>query len=112
MMYILCHSFIILRLHTLADRSDANRAFDIIPRSIESLAEYLGMSKSTLYRQLQPLWEFGLIDIIEYEESTRKAQKPKNIIVYEYPQNIRNRTSTYRIKSQTVELNRIRNKTQ
>ena len=55
-----------LRLHTLADRSDSNRAFDIIPRSIESLAEYLGMSKSTLYRQLQPLWEFGLIDIIEY----------------------------------------------
>jgi hypothetical protein len=78
-----------LKLHTLADRSDSNRKFDLIPRSLENLAKYCGLGYSTLFRQIQPLWEFGLIDIIEYEESTRRAQKPKNIIVYEYPQNDR-----------------------
>ena len=74
-------------MHTLADRSDSARQFDLVPRSMKNLAAYLEISEQTLYRRIAPLWEFGLIDIIEYEGSYKTGQKPKNIIVYEYPKN-------------------------
>lgn len=76
-----------LKLHTLADRSDSARQFDLVPRSMKNLAAYLEISEQTLYRRIAPLWEFGLVDIIEYEGSYKTGQKPKNIIVYEYPKN-------------------------
>lgn len=45
-------------------------------------------SLSRFYKEIiKPLWNVGLIDIIEWEESRRKGQLPKNIIVYAYPQN-------------------------
>lgn len=74
-----------LKLHTFVDRTDMHREYDRVPMSLEKLYEKLKVSKSKFYRLIKPLWEYGLIDIIEYEESERKAQKPKNIIVYEYP---------------------------
>lgn len=74
-----------LKFHTWVDRKDANREYDKIPMSLEASWEKLGISKSKFYRIIKPLWEFGLIDIVEYEESKRTGQKPKNIIVYEYP---------------------------
>lgn len=77
-----------LKFHTWVDRTDKNREYDKIPRSLEETWELLGMSKSKFYRAVvRPLWNYGLIDIIEYEESKRKTQKPKNIIVYESPFN-------------------------
>ena len=74
-----------LQFHTWVDRKDANRAYDKIPMSLEASWEKLGISKSKFYRLIAPMWEYGLIDIIEYEESKRIGQKPKNIVVYEYP---------------------------
>lgn len=77
-----------LKFHTWVDRTDANREYDKIPYTLEDVAEKLGMSKSTLYRVvIKPLWEHYLIDLMEYEESERKGQKPVNIIVYESPMN-------------------------
>jgi len=75
-----------LKLHTMVDRTDAKREFDRIPRSFENIyTSVLSISKSKFYRMIKPLWEYGLIDIIEYEDSERKSQKPKNIVIYEYP---------------------------
>nr|BAD00174.1 RepA protein [Cloning vector pGETS109] len=75
-----------LRFHTWVDREDELRDYDRIPRSFENIyKKTLGISKSKFYRLIKPLWEYGLIDIIEYEESNRNSTKPKNIIVYEYP---------------------------
>lgn len=74
-----------LKLHTFVDRTDMQREYDRVPMSLERLYEKLNVSKSKFYRLIKPLWEYGMIDIIEYEESERKSQKPKNIIVYEYP---------------------------
>ncbi|MCU6603805.1 hypothetical protein OCO53_25530 [Peribacillus frigoritolerans] len=74
-----------LKFHTWVDRTDSNREYDKIPMSLEASWEKLGVSKSKFYRLIKPMWEFGLIDIIDYEASTRVGQKPKNIIVYEYP---------------------------
>lgn len=74
-----------LKFHTWVDRTDAQREYDLIPRSLEKCLEKLSVSKSKFYRLIRPLWEYGLIDIVEYEESNRRSQKPKNIIVYEYP---------------------------
>lgn len=80
-----------LKFHTWVNRADEklediNRAK--IPMSMEKVAEKLGVGKTTLYTKIVPvLWEYGLIDLIEYEDSTRKSQKPVNIIPYDYPQN-------------------------
>lgn len=77
-----------LRFITWCDRKDDNRENDKIPYSIEKVAERLGVTKPTLYNKvIIPLWEYGFIDLIEYEDSTRKTQKPMNIIVYPFPQN-------------------------
>jgi hypothetical protein len=75
-----------LKFHTWVDRNDEDREYDRVPRSFENIyKKTLEISKSKFYRLIKPLWEFGLIDIVEYEESERKTTKPKNIIVYEYP---------------------------
>ncbi|TRZ39375.1 hypothetical protein CEQ21_07380 (plasmid) [Niallia circulans] len=80
-----------LTFHTWVNRSDEkidDIAMAKIPMSMEKVAEKLGMNKSTLYRNVIPvLWEYGLIDLVEYEDSARKSQKPVNIIPYDYPQN-------------------------
>ncbi|MHC5534703.1 helix-turn-helix domain-containing protein [Priestia megaterium] len=77
-----------LRFITWCDRTDKNRTEDKIPQSLEKVAERLGISKPTLYNKIIiPLWEHGLIDLVEYKESNRKSTKPLNIIVYPYPQN-------------------------
>ena len=77
-----------LKFHSWVDRQDANREYDKVPYTLEDVAKKLGMSKSTLYRTvIRPLWEYYLIDLVEYEESQRKTQKPMNIIVYESPMN-------------------------
>ena len=77
-----------LRLHTFVDRRDVHRTQDIIPTSLIQLANRLGMSKSKFYKTVvKPLWNHGLIDIVEYENSTSLGQKPKNIIVYRSPFN-------------------------
>lgn len=78
-----------LKFHTWVNRQD-EKIDDMsrarIPMSMEKVAAKLGMSKTTLYRSIIPiLWEYGLIDLIEYEDSSRKAQKPVNIIPYDYP---------------------------
>jgi predicted transcriptional regulator len=80
-----------LKFHTWVNRQD-ERIDDIsqakIPMSMDKVAEKLGMNKSTLYRNIIPvLWEYGLIDLVEYDGSNRKTQKPVNIIPYDYPQN-------------------------
>jgi predicted transcriptional regulator len=74
-----------LKFHSWVDRNDADRDYDIVPESIEGLAKRLGISKSKIYRIIKPLWEYGLVDIVEFEADPRKSQKPKNIIVYDYP---------------------------
>lgn len=81
-----------LRLLTLVDRSDAapvKYGNDMtVPRSLESLAKVLGMSKPTLYKQvIKPLWNHGLIDLEEWHEQKKIGTKALNIIVYLYPQN-------------------------
>jgi len=76
-----------LRFHTWVDRRE-NEGVDKVPYTMEDVAKKLGVSKATLYRTIiRPLWEYGLIDLVEYESTNRKTQKPVNIIVYESPKN-------------------------
>lgn len=77
-----------LKFHSWVNRTGTRYKDQHIPYTLESIyEERLGVSKTTFYRKIKVLWECGLIDIIEYEPSERKSQKPKNIIVYEYPFN-------------------------
>lgn len=79
-----------LKFHTWVNRQD-EQINDIskakIPMSLEKVAEKLEVGISTLRRMLIPLWEYGLIDLVEYEDSERRTTKPINIIPYDYPQN-------------------------
>lgn len=75
-------------IHSWVDRTDEHREYDRVPYTLESTWKKLGMGRKKFYEKiLKPLWEYWLIDIVEYNESNRKAQKPKNIVVYESPMN-------------------------
>ncbi|MEP9408528.1 hypothetical protein ABKP09_19615 [Peribacillus frigoritolerans] len=78
-----------LKLFTLGDRKGKSLKDDSanIPKSLDLVRKDIGISsKTTFYdKVIKPLWNFGLIDLEEYEASTRKSQKPVNIIVYPYP---------------------------
>lgn len=81
-----------LKFYSWANREDKsnNERWNeaIIPISLSKAMKKLGVSKSTFYNSIiRPLWNVGLIDIVEYEGSENKGEKPKNIIVYKYPQN-------------------------
>lgn len=74
-----------LKFHTWVNRTDESRKYDSVPMSFEKLFKKLDVSKSKFFRLLKPLWEFGLVDVVEYEDTAMKGTKPKNIVVYEYP---------------------------
>lgn len=74
-----------LKFHSWVNREESKYAENHIPYTLESVYKRLGISKVTFYRKIKVLWECGLIEIIEYEKAERNSQKPKNIIVYEYP---------------------------
>ncbi|MFP7474472.1 RepA protein [Niallia taxi] len=80
-----------LKFHTWVNRSDEAKSKNMdgrIPYTLEKVAEKLGCGKKKLYQKIiHPLWEYGLIDLVEYSESNRSSQKPINIIPYDYPQN-------------------------
>jgi hypothetical protein len=82
-----------LKMFTWADRTNAKEDPSLwneskIPRSLNKIAKDLGVGKDTFYNKiLKPLWNVGLIDLEEYEESDTKGNKPMNIIIYKYPQN-------------------------
>ena len=74
-----------LKLYTHVDRTGEEHC---IRTQTAKLIEKLGLSKSKYYRLLAPLYEYGLIDLVEYEDSKQKgSSKPVNIIVHKYPQN-------------------------
>jgi DNA-binding transcriptional ArsR family regulator len=79
-------SFILyLKLWTQVDRTGEEHC---IRTQTTKLIKKLGMAKSTYYRLLAPLYEYGLIDLEEYEDSKQKgSSKPVNIVVHKYPQN-------------------------
>jgi len=59
-----------------------------IPTSFNQIIKRLGVGRETFYKRiLRPLWNVGLIDIEEYEDSDNKGSKPMNVVVYKYPQN-------------------------
>lgn len=59
-----------------------------IPLSFTMIKKKLKVGNDTFYNKiLKPLWNVGLIDIEEYDDSDNKGTKPMNIIVYKYPQN-------------------------
>lgn len=82
-----------LTLHTLVDRTDQAEAQynnrNTVPRSLESLAkDIFKCDKKTFYNKVvKPLWNYGLIDVVEWKEHKKIGQKAHNIIVYHYPQN-------------------------
>lgn len=73
-----------LKLWTMVDRTGEQHE---IKTRQSKLIQRLGMSKSTFLRTLKPLYEYGLVDLQEYEGSKNEGNKPVNIIVHRNPQN-------------------------
>jgi hypothetical protein len=79
-----------LKFYSWCDRSDERKDpdNDVIPSSMSKIMKRLGIGRKKFYDKIiRPLWNYGLIDLVEYEESGQYGTKPVNIIVYEYPQN-------------------------
>jgi len=82
-----------LRMYSWCKRDEENAEVNLweqskIPYSFKSVQKKLKVGNDTFYNKiLKPLWNVGLIDIEEYEQSENKGTKPMNIIVYKYPQN-------------------------
>lgn len=77
-----------LKFHSWVNRQKDRVTENHIPYTLEDIYKNrFKISKTTFYRKIKVLWEVGLIDFREFEESERKSQKPINIIVYEYPYN-------------------------
>ncbi|MEC0276879.1 hypothetical protein [Peribacillus frigoritolerans] len=89
------------KLYTMCDRTD-NLGYGVIKDSIENLAKRLGMSKSTLYRLVKPMWDYCLIDFGRYEEWSG-GSKPVNLFVYAYPKNDKNLAASTLIKYRDYE---------
>lgn len=86
-----------LKLWTMVDRTQEQHC---ITTNNTKLVKKLNMSKSTYLRLIKPLYEYGMVDLIEYEDSKNKGSKPVNIIVHKYPQN--------EFKRATMELEKCR----
>ncbi|KIU04563.1 RepA protein [Bacillus subtilis] len=81
-----------LKFYSWCDRSPEriDPDNDVVPSSLSKIMKRLGVGKKKFYNQIiRPLWNYGLIDLVEYEHSIQSGNKPLNIIVYEYPQNNR-----------------------
>lgn len=82
-----------LELLTLVDRTPEGKEkfgnYSTVPRSFENLYnKVFKISSPTFYNNIiKPLWNYGLIDIRDWKESSKIGTKPKNINVYEYPKN-------------------------
>jgi DNA-binding Lrp family transcriptional regulator len=70
-----------LKLLTMVDRKHTDHT---VRYSQQSLAKELGVSRPTLIKHLQPLYEYGFI---EYTEYNLKGKVMQNIVVYEAPLN-------------------------
>ncbi|MDF3555488.1 hypothetical protein LAV92_27870 [Bacillus cereus] len=79
-----------LKLWTMVDRTLEQHC---ITTNNTKLVKKLNMSKSKYLRLIKPLYEYGLVDLVEYEDSKNKGSKPINIIVHKYPQNEFNRAT-------------------
>ncbi|MGO4979255.1 hypothetical protein [Bacillus sp. CJ1] len=81
-----------LKFYSWCDRSPEriDPDNDVVPSSLSKIMKRLGVGKKKFYNQIiRPLWNYGLIDLVEYEHSIQSGNKPINIVVYEYPQNNR-----------------------
>lgn len=76
-----------LKLFTMVDRTDENSANHAIKTRTSKLIKRLDLSKSTYLRLIKPLYEYGLVDLNEYEDSKNEGSKPINIVVNRFPQN-------------------------
>ena len=70
---------------TLVNRKEATESGNFkIPQGMRALAKRLGISYPTLQKKIKILWNYGFIDLEEYDDG-RKGPKPLNIIPYSYP---------------------------
>lgn len=82
-----------LKMYTWCKRDEQDSEVNLweqakIPTSMNKIIKKLGVGRDTFYNKiLKPLWNVGLIDIEEYQDSVNEGLKPMNVIVYKYPQN-------------------------
>lgn len=82
-----------LKIYSWANRSSVNSEINpwnqaTVPRSLKNIMKELKVGNDTFYNKiLKPLWNFGLIDLEEYEGSNKNGTNAINIIVFQFPQN-------------------------
>lgn len=89
-----------LRFHAFCAYAEDGEDTIKIPKSLNSLALLLGVSKPTLQKHIKILWNYGLIELTEHTASQNPGTKPINVLVYDFPQND--------IRKQTQPLEKVR----
>ena len=74
-----------LKLYTMVDRTGEEQEHCVKTRT-SKLIKKLNMSKPTYLKLIKPLYEYGLVDLVEYEGSKNEGSKPVNIFVHKHPQ--------------------------
>jgi len=82
-----------LKMYTMREHDQNNYNTDPkeevrVPKSLNQIIKNLRVGRDTFYNQiLKPLWNVGLVDLVEYEDFDTRGNKPVNVIVYSSPQN-------------------------
>jgi len=72
-------------LKGMANRTDAAAVYNIIPMSLTALALKLGYSQKVFREIYKTLYEFGLIEFVEFKDKKYKGNKMVNIVINDAP---------------------------
>ena len=80
-----------LQLLTMVDRTTGMEKYNnlfTVPLSIAEVTKRLGYTKTTFRKNvLIPLWNYGLIDVIQSDIKGKNGREVMNLVVYPYPFN-------------------------
>lgn len=75
-----------MTLKTYVNRSASAWTKNVVPWPLNKLAKELEMSEYKFRKIYSKLYEYGLVDIVAYEESHIKGNKPRNLVIHDFPQ--------------------------
>lgn len=75
-----------MTLKTYVNRSASAWTKNVVPWPLNKLAKELEMSEYKFRKVYSKLYEYGLVDIVAYEDSHIKGNKPRNLVIHDFPQ--------------------------
>lgn len=74
-------------LKSLVNRSSSAWTKNVIPQPLNKLAERLKLTMKKFRALSSKLYEFGLLEYVEYDDGVKTGNKPRNVVVNDFPLN-------------------------